>query len=41
MLKQLYIYAANKNGIMKNITGIMKDEDINILVSVTTDSAAY
>ena len=33
MLKQLSIYAENKKGVMQNITGILKDEDINILVS--------
>ena len=41
MLKQLSIYAENKKGVMQNITGILKDEDINILVSVTNDSAEY
>ena len=41
MLKQLSIYAENKKGVMQNITGILKDEDINILVSVTNDSADY
>ena len=28
MLKQLSIYAENKKGVMQNITGILKDEDI-------------
>ena len=41
MLKQLSIYAENKKGVMQNITGILKDEDINILGSVTNDSAEY
>ena len=41
MLKQLSIYAENKKGVMQNITGILKNEDINILVSVTNDSAEY
>ena len=31
MLKQLSIYAENKKGVMQNITGILKNEDINIL----------
>ena len=30
MLKQLSIYAENKKGVMQNITGILKDEDINL-----------
>lgn len=38
MLKQLSIYAENKKGVMQNITGILKEEDINILGSVTNDS---
>ena len=33
MLKQLSIYAENKKGVMQNITGILKNEDINILGS--------
>lgn len=41
MLKQLSIYAENKKGVMQNITGILKEEDINILGSVTNDSAEY
>ena len=41
MLKQLSIYAENKKGVMQNITGILKNEDINILGSVTNDSAEY
>ena len=41
MLKQLSIYAENKKGVMQNITGILKDENINILGSVTNDSAEY
>ena len=28
MLKQLSIYAENKKGVMQNITGILKDEDM-------------
>ena len=30
MLKQLSIYAENKKGVMQNITGILKNEDINM-----------
>ena len=41
MLKQLSIYAENKKGVMQNITGILKNEDINSLGSVTNDSAEY
>lgn len=41
MLKQVSIYAENKKGTMRTITGILKDEDINILGSVTNDSAEY
>lgn len=41
MLKQLSIYAENKKGTMQKITSILKDEKINILGSVTNDSAEY
>ncbi len=41
MLKQLSIYAENKKGTMKDITSILKEEEINILGSVTNDSAEY
>lgn len=41
MLKQVSIYAENKKGAMLSITGILKDVDINILGSVTNDSAEY
>ncbi len=41
MLKQLSIFTENKKGTMQNITGILKDEEINILGSVTNDSAEY
>ena len=49
MLKQLSIFAENKKGTMQQITqilfendvNILKDEDINILGSVTNDSAEY
>ncbi len=41
MLKQVSIYAENKKGAMLDITGILKNEGINILGSVTNDSAEY
>jgi hypothetical protein len=41
MLKQVSIYAENKKGTMQDITGILASENINILGSVTNDSAEY
>ena len=41
MLKQVSIYAENKKGTMQVITGILLEENINILGSVTNDSAVY
>lgn len=41
MLKQVSIYAENKKGTMQNITSILAAENINILGSVTNDSAEY
>ena len=41
MLKQISIYAENKRGTFQNITQILQDNDINILGSVTNDSAEY
>lgn len=41
MLKQLSVYAENKKGTMQKITSILKNEQINILGSVTNDSAEY
>ena len=41
MLKQVSIYAENKKGTMQKITGILLENDINILGSVTNDSAEY
>ena len=41
MLKQLSIYAENKKGTMQTITGILLKYEINILGSVTNDSAEY
>jgi hypothetical protein len=41
MLKQVSIYAENKKGCFQNITGLLNDNSINILGSVTNDSAEY
>lgn len=41
MLKQLSIFTENKKGTMQHITGILKEKEINILGSVTNDSAEY
>lgn len=41
MLKQVSIYAENKKGTMEKITSILANENINILGSVTNDSAEY
>lgn len=41
MLKQVSIYAENKKGCLQRITGIIRENDINILGSVTNDSAEY
>ncbi len=41
MLKQISIYAENKKGAMQDITKILLDNQINILGSVTNDSAEY
>lgn len=41
MLKQVSIYAENRKGAMQKITGILNDAQINILGSVTNDSAEY
>ena len=41
MLKQVSIYAENVKGKMLEITSALADEDINILGSVTIDSAEY
>lgn len=41
MLKQVSIYAENKKGTMQKITAILLEQDINILGSVTNDSAEY
>lgn len=41
MLKQISIYAENKKGTFQSITQILAQNDINILGSVTNDSAEY
>ena len=41
MLKQISIYAENKKGCLQNVTGILCQNEINILGSVTNDSAEY
>lgn len=41
MLKQISIFAENTKGMFKSITGILHQGDINILGSVTNDSAEY
>ena len=41
MLKQVSIYAENRRGMMLDITGILLKADINILGSVTNDSAEF
>lgn len=40
-MKQVSIYAENKKGTMMDITGTLLEKDINILGSVTNDSAEY
>lgn len=41
MLKQISVYAENKRGTMERITAVLREEGINILGSVTNDSAEY
>ena len=41
MLKQLSMYVENKKGTMKDITGILREEKINILGSVNNDGAEF
>lgn len=41
MLKQVSIYAENRKGTFQKITGILCEAGINILGSVTNDSAEY
>lgn len=41
MLKQVSVYAENKKGAMQGITNLLNEAGINILGSVTNDSAEY
>ena len=41
MIRQISIYTANTKGAMKKITGIFKENDINLVALVTNDSAEY
>lgn len=41
MLKQVSVYAENKKGAMQRITSLLDEAQINILGSVTNDSAEY
>ena len=41
MLKQLSLYVENKKGTMRDITSILKDENINILGSVNNDGPEF
>lgn len=41
MLRQVSIYAENKKGCFKHLTGLLSENGINILGSVTNDSAEY
>ena len=41
MLKQVSVFAQNERGMMEKITAILLSEGINILGSVTNDSAEY
>ncbi|MBR3642179.1 MAG: amino acid-binding protein [Lachnospiraceae bacterium] len=41
MLKQVSVYAENRKGTMRRITEILLNNEINILGSVTNDSAEY
>lgn len=41
MLSQIAIFAENQKGAMRRITDILAEHDVNILGSVTNDSAEY
>ena len=41
MLQQITVYAENKKGTMKDITGILASHDINIWGSVTNESSEF
>ena len=38
-MQQVSVFAENQRGMMEKITGVLRSEDINILGSVTNDSA--
>ena len=40
-MQQVSVFAENQRGMMERITGVLRSEDINILGSVTNDSAEY
>lgn len=40
-MQQVSIFAANQKGAMNQITGILKDKEINIFALVTNDSAEF
>ena len=40
-MQQVSVFAENQRGMMEKITGVLRSEDINILGSVTNDSAEY
>jgi len=41
MLKQISVFTQNKKGSMQKLLAVLADKDINILGSVTNDSAEY
>ncbi len=41
MLQQVSIYAENKKGTLEKITGILVEQDVNILGSVTNETSEY
>ena len=41
IMQQVSVFAENQRGMMEKITGVLRSEDINILGSVTNDSAEY
>ena len=41
MTEQISIYAENKKGAMSNITGLLKDAEINIMSILTNDSGEF
>ena len=41
MIKQVSVFAENRKGCLKDLTGLLRANGINILGSVTNDSAEY